>query len=117
MKITVTTSSDLIFVLDVSADLELENFKVWLNLVVIQNALTSFDIFSSFQAFCEVESGIPSAHIGVAYNGQLLTDNKKALKDYGISDGDVVIIESMPQGSAAGGKLGDTDKVDCCCCC
>lgn len=35
MKITVTTSSDLIFVLDVSADLELENFKVWRNLIGI----------------------------------------------------------------------------------
>lgn len=80
MKITVTTSSDLIFVLEVAEDLELENFK----------------------AFCEVESGIPSAQIGVAHNGQLLMDNKRALKDYGMRDGDVVVIDSMPQGSAGG---------------
>lgn len=81
MKITVTTSSDLIFVLDVADDLELENFK----------------------AFCEVESGIPSGQIGVAHNGQLLMDDKKALKDYGISDGDVVIIDSLPPGTTGGG--------------
>lgn len=80
MKITVTTPSDLIFVLDVADDLELENFK----------------------AFCEVESGIPSAQIGVAYNGQLLMDNQKPLKEYGISDGDVVMIDSLPQGGGGG---------------
>lgn len=50
-----------------------------------------------------MESGIPSGQIGVAYNGQLLMDDKKALKDYGISDGDVVIIDSMPQGGGGGG--------------
>lgn len=85
MKITVTTSSDLIFVLDVAEDLELENFK----------------------AFCEVESGIPSSQIGVAHNGQFLADDKKALKEYGISDGDVVIIDRVPQGGGgnSGGKL------------
>lgn len=81
MKITVTTSSDLIFVLDVAEDLELENFK----------------------AFCEVESGIPSSQIGVAYNGQLLVDDKKPLKAYGINDGDVVIIDRVAQGSGSGG--------------
>lgn len=81
MKITVTTSSDLIFVLDVSEDLELENFK----------------------AFCEVESGIPSGQIGVAHNGQLLTDNKKPLKDYGISDGDVLFIDSIARAGGGGG--------------
>lgn len=91
MKITVTTASDLIFVLDVAEDLELENFK----------------------AFCEVESGIPSGQIGVAYNGQLLVDDKRALKDYGLRDGDVVVIDSVAQpvaagqgGSAAGGGGG-----------
>lgn len=81
MKITVTTASDLIFVLDVADDLELENFK----------------------AFCEVESGIPSGQIGVAYNGQLLMDDKKPLKEYGLSDGDVVVIDSVAQGSGGGG--------------
>lgn len=88
MKITVTTSSDLIFVLDVADDLELENFK----------------------AFCEVESGIPSGQIGVAFNGQLLVDDKRALKDYGLRDGDVVVIDSVAQptgqGSGAGGGGG-----------
>jgi len=58
MKVTVTTLTDNIFSLDVSEDLELENFK----------------------AFCEVESGIPSAEILIVLNGRPLTDDKKSLK-------------------------------------
>lgn len=58
MKITVTTMTDYIFVLDVSEDLELENFK----------------------AFCEVESGFPSSEIAIAFNGRPLTDDKKITK-------------------------------------
>lgn len=58
MKVTVTTMADEIFNLDVSEDLELENFK----------------------AFCEVESGIPSANILVVLEGRPLTDDKKSLK-------------------------------------
>lgn len=73
MKITVTTLSDDIFVLDVSEDLELENFK----------------------AFCEVESGYPAPEIVIAHNGMPLLDDKKSLKDHGIRDGDVVILQHM----------------------
>lgn len=65
-------------------DLELENFKV----------------------FCEVESGIPADRIYIAYNGQLLGDHKRTLKDYGIVEGDVVVIVNMPQGGGAGGGGG-----------
>lgn len=50
--------SDDIFNLDVSEDLELENFK----------------------AFCEVESGIPAPQILVVLEGRPLTDDKKSLK-------------------------------------
>ena len=73
MKITVTTLSDDIFVLDVSEDLELENFK----------------------AFCEVESGYPAPEIVIAHNGMPLLDDKKSLKELGIRDGDVVILQHM----------------------
>lgn len=73
MKVTVTTLTDYIFVLDVSEDLELENFK----------------------AFCEVESGFPASEIAIAFNGRPLMDNKKSLKDHGVRDGDVVILQHM----------------------
>lgn len=73
MKVTVTTLSDDIFVLDVSEELELENFK----------------------AFCEIESGVPAHEIVIAFNGRPLMDDKKSLKDHGIQNGDVVILQHM----------------------
>ncbi|XP_050307464.1 protein DDI1 homolog 2 isoform X2 [Anthonomus grandis grandis] len=73
MKVTVTTLTDFIFVLDVSEDLELENFK----------------------AFCEIESGFPATEIVIAFNGMPLMDNKKSLKDHGIGDGDVVCLQHI----------------------
>jgi len=75
MKVTVTTLSDDLFVLDVNEDLELENFK----------------------AFCEVESGFPAKETVMSFNGRPLLDNKKSLKELGIKDGDVVIIQHMQQ--------------------
>lgn len=77
MKVTVATLTDFIFVLDVSEDLELENFK----------------------AFCEIESGFPASEILIAFNGMPLMDNKKSLKDHGIRDGDAVILQRMQGGS------------------
>ncbi|KAJ8951907.1 hypothetical protein NQ318_019886 [Aromia moschata] len=77
MKVTVTTLTDFIFVLDVSEDLELENFK----------------------AFCEIESGFPASEIVIAFNGMPLMDNKKSLKELGIRDGDAVILQHMQTGS------------------
>lgn len=75
MKITVTTLSDVIFILDVSEDLELENFK----------------------AFCEVESGLPAHEIVIMFNGRPMMDDKKSLRQLGINDGDVVILQHMHQ--------------------
>lgn len=75
MKITVTTVTDYVFELDVHEDLELENFK----------------------AFCEVESGFPSTEIVITFKGQPLLDDKKSLKDHGVSDGDVVILQHALQ--------------------
>ncbi|XP_055716465.1 protein DDI1 homolog 2 [Phlebotomus papatasi] len=80
MKITVTTLTDYIFVLDVSEDLELENFK----------------------AFCEVESGFPASEIVIAFNGRPLLDDKKSLKDHGIVDGDAVVLQHMLQAHQEG---------------
>lgn len=79
MKITVTTVTDYVFELDVSEDLELENFK----------------------AFCEVESGFPSNEIVISFKGRVLLDNKKSLKDCGISEGDVVELQHVMQAAAA----------------
>ncbi|XP_015592343.1 protein DDI1 homolog 2 [Cephus cinctus] len=79
MKVTVTTLSDDIFVLDVSEELELENFK----------------------AFCEIESGVPAHEIVIAFNGRPLMDDKKSLRDHGICDGDAVILQHMHQRSSA----------------
>lgn len=81
MKITVTTLTDYIFILDVSEDLELENFK----------------------AFCEVESGFPATEIVIAFNGRPLMDDKKSLKDHGIADGDVVVLQHMLQQTQTSG--------------
>ena len=84
MKITVTTVSDYVFELDVHEELELENFK----------------------AFCEVESGFPSTEIVILFKGQPLTDDKKSLKDHGISDGDVVLLQHALQAAAANRNAG-----------
>lgn len=73
MKVTITTLADYIFSLDVSEDLELENFK----------------------AFCEVESGFPSNEIIIVFNGLPLIDDKKSLKDHGIRDNDCVVLQHM----------------------
>lgn len=78
MKVTVTTLSDDIFVLDVSEDLELESFK----------------------AFCEIESGFPAPEILIVHDGKPLREDKKSLKNCGIKDGDVVILQHLAtQGS------------------
>lgn len=73
MKITVTTHDDHLFVLDISEDLELINFK----------------------ALCEVETGIPSQQTGLTHNGQLLVDDFSTMKNLGVHDGDVIIIQKF----------------------
>lgn len=78
MKVTVTTLADDIFMLDVSEDLELENFK----------------------AFCEVESGFPAREIVLNHNGRLLNDEKKTLKEHGVTDGDVIVLQHMLHSSS-----------------
>ncbi|XP_046669766.1 protein DDI1 homolog 2-like isoform X1 [Homalodisca vitripennis] len=77
MKVTVTTLSGDLFVLDVGEDLELENFK----------------------AFCELESGFPAPEISIVHNGRPLIDNKKSMKNHGVKDGDVVVLQHIASGS------------------
>lgn len=77
MKVTVTTLSGDLFVLDVGEDLELENFK----------------------AFCEIESGFPAPEISIVHNGRPLIDNNKSMKSHGVSDGDVVVLQHIAPGS------------------
>ncbi|OAD54234.1 Protein DDI1 like protein 2 [Eufriesea mexicana] len=78
MKVTVTTLSDDIFVLDVTEDMELESFK----------------------ALCEIESNVPVHEMVIAFNGLPLMNDKESLKDHGIQDGDVVILQHMHQSGA-----------------
>lgn len=70
MKVTVTTEDGSLFTLEVSGDIELENF----------------------QALCEFESGIPASQVVVMFEGTELKDAKKSLTDYGIKEGDVVLM-------------------------
>ena len=73
MQITVTTLSDQIFTLEVSEDLELENFK----------------------ALCEFEIGIPAKEIALVWSGRPLHDDKRTLKSYGIANGDMLLLQHM----------------------
>jgi DNA damage-inducible protein 1 len=71
MKVTVTTLNDEIFILDVNEDLELENFIT----------------------FCENESKIPAYEIVILFHGHPLLDHKMSLRQHGIRDEDVLILQ------------------------
>ncbi|KAH8245107.1 hypothetical protein KR032_004840 [Drosophila birchii] len=71
MKITVTTSDDKVFCLDVAQDLELENLK----------------------ALCAMEIGAEVTQIAVLFNGRELTNNKQSLQQCGVGDGDFIMLE------------------------
>lgn len=56
-----------------------------------------------------METGITSAEIGLLFNGIPLLDQKKSLKEYGVKDGDMVMMEQIrrrpqaqPPAAAAG---------------
>lgn len=88
MKVTVSTLNDEIFVLDVSEDLELENFK----------------------AFCEIESGFPASRITLTFNGKPMVHDKKSLKELGVSDGDVIVMLRMVAQSDSSLKVNDANQ-------
>ncbi|CAG2118991.1 unnamed protein product, partial [Medioppia subpectinata] len=73
MKLTITTMSDLVFSLEVSEDMEVENLK----------------------ALCEYESGINCKQMVVMFSGKPLLEDKHDLKSYGIKDGDILLIQKM----------------------
>ena len=61
------------FSIDVNEDLEIENLK----------------------AQCEFELGIPAVNIVLMWNGRPLHNAKLTLKDYGIKNGDVLLLQQM----------------------
>lgn len=83
MKVTVTLGGEQIFNLDVSDDLELENFK----------------------AILEFDSGVQASQIVIFHNGVPLQDNKKTLNAYGIKGGDVLLMQRSMPISQSSGKL------------
>ena len=79
MQVTVTTA-DSVFALEVSPEIELENFKV----------------------LVQVESGVENmSNMAFIHNGRILMDDKKTLKDLGVVDNDVLVFESLSQGQMA----------------
>ncbi|XP_076066973.1 DNA damage inducible 1 homolog rngo isoform X2 [Oratosquilla oratoria] len=86
MRISVTTESD-IYPLEISDDLELENFK----------ALCEMEVGPVPCQLCCLtkllhQVGIPASEMILTFNARPMTDDKKPLKDYGIKDGDVVLV-------------------------
>ncbi|XP_005106322.1 protein DDI1 homolog 2 [Aplysia californica] len=73
MQITITTLSDQLFTIEVSEELELENFK----------------------ALCQEETGVPALEMSIVWNGRPLHDDKLTLKEYGIKDSDMVLIQHL----------------------
>ncbi|XP_040578815.1 protein DDI1 homolog 2 [Lepeophtheirus salmonis] len=72
MRVSVTyLSADRFYSLEVSPDLAIENFR----------------------ALCEVESGVEYPDILLSYNGTSLDEDKKTLEDYGIKDGDMILLQ------------------------
>lgn len=54
------------------------------------------------QAYCEVESGIPSDEIVLKYNGNALTDGKKTVTQCGIGEGDMLFLQRARTTSTGG---------------
>lgn len=77
MQLTVTTLSDQIFTLEVGEDLDLASFK----------------------GLCELEVGVPAQQIAILWNGRPLQDDRLTLKQYGINNGDMLLLQQI-QGQA-----------------
>jgi len=83
MQVTVTTLMGEVFSLEVPEDLELENFK----------------------AFCEAESSVPAKEMVIMFNGAVLKDDKKTLKEHGVKNGDMVVMEKLKKQAAGASSL------------
>lgn len=70
MRITLTSVNGDIYSLDVSEDMELENFM----------------------ALAAYETNIPGEQLQLKFNGRNLSGNEKKLTEFGIKDGDVLLI-------------------------
>ncbi|CAL1532624.1 unnamed protein product [Lymnaea stagnalis] len=94
MQITITTLSDQLFTIEVSEDLELENFK----------------------ALCQEETGVPALEMSIVWNGRPLHDDKLTLKQYGIQNGEMVLIQHLrgqiSQSQAAGHSRSGIPNID-----
>src|SRR5690349_9903787 len=84
MRITITTMGDTLITLEVSEEMELMNLK----------------------ALCEPETQIPAGSMVVMFEGKPLLDDKKNLKDYGIKEGDVVLLQGLHPQIAQHGQAG-----------
>ncbi len=73
MQLTIVTTNDEIFNIEVSDDIELENVK----------ALISY------------ERGVPANEIQLVWDGQPLADAKKQMMAYGIGNGDILLLERI----------------------
>ncbi|KAL8601882.1 hypothetical protein ACOMHN_020617 [Nucella lapillus] len=73
MRLTVTTLSDQIFTLEVGDDLDLASFK----------------------GLCELEVGMPAHQMAILWNGRPLHDDKLSLKQYGINNGDILLLQQI----------------------
>ena len=62
----------------------------------------SYDLLIDNQAYCEVESNIPSAEIILKWNGNSLTDDKKTVSQYGIAEGDMLFLQRARRAAPPG---------------
>ncbi|XP_077511860.1 DNA damage inducible 1 homolog rngo isoform X2 [Amblyomma americanum] len=83
MKLTVTTLSGELYMLDVGAEMELEGLK----------------------ALCEFESGVPAREMVLMHEGRPLLDEKRTLRAHAIKEGDVLLIQHLvpPTASTSSG--------------
>ncbi|WAR14388.1 DDI2-like protein [Mya arenaria] len=79
MNLTITTLDDRLISIEVGEDLELENLK----------------------AQCEFELGVPVQRMVLTWNGKPLNDNKKTLKQYGIGNGEMLLLQQINPSSQA----------------
>ena len=86
MLVTVTcSSSDGVYSLEVSPDMELENFKVLVG----------------------VESGmLDQSDMVFFHSGRLLTGDKKTLTELGVADNDMLLYGALPQATPSSSNRG-----------
>ncbi|XP_066521196.1 protein DDI1 homolog 2 isoform X3 [Hoplias malabaricus] len=82
--------SETTFALDVSPELELRDFV----------------------ALCELESGIPAGEIQISYAEQPLRDLTRALGNYGLKDGDVVVLRQAERRPPAQPSFPGLPRID-----